>query len=337
MRHAVCTSSAFGGANVAVVVSRRDPAPPAPEAPPRRPRRDVFATGAGAVGPHGTTLAELGRAIAEGRRLGGRAPEPVLSEMVPTADTRGLDAASTLFTAAAARALADAGVAVRGALRERSGVFLGTTRVSIESAREFRASIDQRGLPRLSATAFTRMVLNAPAGACARLLSLRGPTTTLSTGEGSGLAAVVYAAMSLATRDDADRLVAGGVDEVDASLLALGRCEGAACLVLSTAPAAEGAPVRVAGFSLAGPGGDAAGQALAMAGLGDVEVVRAPRVAEILGVAEASGPVLACAAAIGALRRGEARAVLVTDPGGSAASAVVLTTLAPREEPWTPS
>jgi 3-oxoacyl-[acyl-carrier-protein] synthase II len=332
VRHAVCTSSAFGGANVAVVVTGGEPVPRAP-----RPRRDVFVTGAGAVGPHGTTLAELVRALAEGRRLGGRAPSFVLSEMVPTADTRGLDAASTLFTAAAARALADAGVAMRGAARERSGLFLGTTRVSIESAREFRASIEQRGLPRLSATAFTRMVLNAPAGACSRLLSLKGPTTTLSTGEGSGLAAVVYAAMSLATRDDADRLVAGGVDEVDASLLALGKSEGAACLVLATAPGVEGPRVRLAGWGLAGPGGDAAGQARAMAGIDDVSLAPAPRVTEILGVAEASDPVLACAAAVASLRRGDATSVLVADAGGSAASAVVLTTLAPREEPWNPS
>jgi len=49
------------------------------------------------------------------------------------------------------------------------------------------------------------------------------------------------------------------------------------------------------------------------------------------------GKVLACAAAVASLRRGDATSVLVADAGGSAASAVVLTTLAPREEPWNPS
>jgi 3-oxoacyl-[acyl-carrier-protein] synthase II len=325
VRHAVCTNSAFGGANAAVVLSAEA------EARPVRPRRDVFLTGAGAVGAHGTTLAELGRALAAGRRLGGRAPAFRLEDRVKGADARGLDTASRLLTAAAAAALADAGVTLRGAARERAGIFLGTTRVSIESAREFRASIEQRGLPRLSATAFTRMVLNAPAGACARLLSLRGPTTTLTTGAGSGLGALVYAALTLAARDDADHLLAAAVDEVDAAEIEGGAGEAAACLVLGTERPAAGPAVRLAGWGLAGPGAlvDAVAQARAMAGAAARGLSPAPRVTEVLGSAAASGPLLGCAAAVERLRRGEVERVLVADPGdGSAASAVILT-LAP--------
>jgi 3-oxoacyl-[acyl-carrier-protein] synthase II len=322
VRHAVCSNSAFGGANAAVVVSAEA------EGRPERARREVFLTGAGAVGAHGTTLGELGRALAAGRRLGGRAPAFRLEDRVKGADARGLDTASRLLTAAAAAALADAGVTLRGAARERAGIFLGTTRVSVESAREFRASIEQRGLPRLSATAFTRMVLNAPAGACAKLLSLKGPTTTLTTGPGSGLTALVYAALYLGARHDADRLLAAAVDEADPAEIDRGAGEAAACLVLDVERPAAGPAVRIAGLGLAGPGALAAAvaQARAMAGAAAEGLSPAPRVAEVLGVAAAAGPLLACAAAVEMLRRGEVGSVLVADPGdGSTASAVILT------------
>ena len=168
------------------------------------------------------------------------------------------------------------------------------------------------------------MVLNAPAGACTKLLGLRGPTTTLTTGDGSGLVALVYAALFLGARADADHLLAGGLDERDADQLAAGLVDEAACLVLSSAPG-KGPPVRLAGFGLAGPGAlaDAVAQARRQAGLSGDEPREA---APALSTAAASGSLGACAAALEALRRGEARSLIVTDPGGSAASAVILTT-----------
>jgi 3-oxoacyl-[acyl-carrier-protein] synthase II len=302
VRHAVCTSSAFGGANAALVVSARHGAAPASS----RSRRDVFVTGAAAV----TT----------------RPTSQRLAALLPTADTRGLDPSSRLITEAAARALADADTSVRGRARERAGIFFATTRVSAESASEFQTSIDQRGLSKLSATAFTRMVLNAPAGACSRLLGLRGPTTTLTTGEGSGLAALVYAAVSLAFRGDADLLLAGAVDESDDEEMASGRADAGACLVLSTSPS-TGPRIRISGFGLAGPGAldEAIAHAREMAGpSGEEPTLAAP---PMLRGAEASGALLACVSAVEALRRGDATTRLIVNAGGgSASSALILTT-----------
>src|SRR5262249_22584793 len=64
---------------------------------------------------------------------------------------------------------------------------------------------------------------------------LRGPCSTLSAGGASGLAANAYAAHLLAHRDDADRIVAGGVEELGAASPP-GSSEGASCAVLAAAP-----------------------------------------------------------------------------------------------------
>ena len=113
--------------------------------------------------------------------------------------------------------------------------------------------------------------------------------------------------------------------------------EGAACLVLSAAespgddgalPHTAGPVVRLAGWGLAGPGrvAEAVTAALQAAGLDRDEVRRLPDPAEVLGRAAAAGPAFACAAAFAAIARGEARSLLVVDPGeGSASAAVVLT------------
>src|SRR5690606_14018459 len=132
--------------------------------------------------------------------------------------------------AASIGALADAGVRVRGALRERAGIFAGATRMPRASLAELRASIEEGGLARCSAAAFARIVLHAPAGAVSRLLALRGPTTTLADPQLAGLLAVAYAADWLGRRDDAELLLACGLDERAAGE---GGEEGAACVVLS--------------------------------------------------------------------------------------------------------
>jgi 3-oxoacyl-[acyl-carrier-protein] synthase II len=281
---AVCTSSAFGGSNAALVLGGGDdPASPEPgracdleaanaphdergdvhaphdergdaHAPhdergdvhaPHDERGDVHAPhddaaracrpirvlGVGAVGPHGLTLTQLESALQAGVPTGERVPWFDIAALVPTADPRGLDPAARFLTAATAGALADAGVRISGRLRERAGLIVGITRASAACADEFWGSIDQGGLARVSARAFAHMVLNAPGGACARLLSLKGPHSAVSVGEGSGLAAVIYAALLLSRRDDADLLVAGGVDERPEND-PVQRGEGAACVVL---------------------------------------------------------------------------------------------------------
>jgi 3-oxoacyl-(acyl-carrier-protein) synthase len=230
---------------------------------------------------------------------------------------------------------------VRGELRDRTGLVVGMNHVSPESHAALQRTIDERGLRYLSATMFSRMVLNATTGACSKALALRGPCSTLSAGRASGLAAVVYAAHLLAQRDDADHIVAGSVEELDAEPRP-GTSEGAGCIVLGVAPP-PGSCVRFAGWAIGGPRGtddtDAAVRAaLAMAGcsardldlvigppLAGLEVARWLSPAALFGDAGAATSSLALAAGIALLRRGDARCALVfAEPDESTTCAVVI-------------
>jgi len=332
---ALCNNSGFGGANCAVVVGRA----PAAVAPPPAPRA-VYAVGAGAVGPHGGALDGL---LAGARP--GRVPALRLDAIAPAVNPRGFDPATRYLIAAAALALADAQVRVRGELRERTGLVVGMNHVSPESHAALQRTIDDRGLRYLSATMFSRMVLNATTGACSKALALRGPCSTLSAGRASGLAAIAAAAHLLALRDDADRIVAGGVEELDAAPEP-GESEGAGCVILGVHPP-PGPRVRLAGWAFGGPAGPRGGDgsdpavraALAMAGAGarDIDVAIGPALpalevarrldpVALLGEAGAATSSWALAAGVALLRRGDARSALViAEPNDSATCAIVLT------------
>ena len=245
--HLLSNSSAFGGANAVLCVGRT-------AAPRPQRQRIVRLTGSGVV----STAAEDPR------------DEAALRAIIE-ADLRHTDPSGRLALAACTLALADASVVIRGELRERGGVIAGATEISFESATAYRRSAE-RGFDRVSAPAFSRLVLHAPAGDVSRLLSLRGPATTLATGEAGGLLAVVYAADLLARRDDADLLLAVGIDERAEQP----REEGAASALLQVCSCVS-APLagpRVVAVASAGPGlvHHAITVALSRAGLSETDV-----------------------------------------------------------------
>jgi 3-oxoacyl-[acyl-carrier-protein] synthase II len=148
-----------------------------------------------------------------------------------------------MITAAAALAMPP--LSRRANEMDRIGLFTAGTRMPEESARRCTQSIRTRGVAGTSATAFARMSVNAPAGACAQALGLLGPTSTLSCGDASGLLTIALAAEWIASRDDATSILAAAVDE---STGLAGEAEGAACLALSSAPGA----VLVGGWAIGG-------------------------------------------------------------------------------------
>lgn len=306
VQHALCTNSAFGGANAAVVVSKR-------ASPGKGLVRPVFVSGLGAVGPFGVGV----EALLLGPQAASRLASFPLESIVPTAETRGLDDSAKALTAAVGLAVKSAGLQLRGATRERTGLFVGTTNSSPKAWEEFRTSIRERGLHKASSLAFTKLVLNASAGMASRALGLRGPTTTITSGQGSGLIALVLALMHLSTRQDADRLVVGAVDEADLERNPE-RLDAGAALVLSTS---EG-QWRVAGFGLAGPGHAQVAAELAVQRSG---VTPALRIDRHLG-ALAAGSLLSC---VRALASPDTTSVLVLDDSIAASAAVVFT----RKEP----
>jgi hypothetical protein len=188
------------------------------------------------------------------------------------------------------------------------------------------------------------MSLNSPTGSCARALGLLGPTSTLSSGNSSGLLAVVLAAEWLAWRDDAAGLVAGGVGEL--SPLTSDEAEGAACLALRRSAAARAGAVVAAGWAIAGPDGAEEAADHAMIGLSPVDGVIVDGEARIvkalhkwsaaqstLGVIEAtrlwgaseavrSSVMAAVAAAI--ITAGRAKSALIVSARGASSVALVL-------------
>ena len=335
--HAMCTSSAFGGANAVVVVSRQ------PHELPARDRWPVYVLGSGWVSSVGVGAGDVRAAgpMANPHTI----PDFDLQTLVPTMDPRGLDPASRLLIGATARALVDADISVKGALRERAGLFVGAAATSATSASEFRRSIEERGLAQLSATAFSRLVLNAAAGACCQALSLRAPTTTVSVGPGSGLLALLYAAESLSMGRSADLIVAGSFDEPQGSAAERGEAQGAACIVLASPALAVNSrhAVRAAGWAIGAPGRFAATaeQALGRAAIpaGDVNVQYLDRQAcsawqTVKGApswggtgATAADSLFATAAAFDALLGGRASVALVGTDGGACASLALVLTL----------
>ena len=315
-----------------------------PVARPVRGRRPVEVTGLAAVTPAGLGIAPLEDWWAARRRLVGRVPAFPLERLVRAAPSRDLDPSGQLVTAAAALALADAKVVVRGPQRDRCGVFTGNTRMSASSVDACRRSITQRGILGVAGVPFSRMVHNAPAGTCAKLLSLRGPLLVVSAGRASGLLAIVRAAAILAHRQDADLLVAGGLDELPVSA-GSGDAEGAAFALLS-AEGRTGAPT-ISGWGVAG--GSELPTAL-LAALGpsakvDAIVVGSPlptgplleagldvgqpaiRVLELEWIAsgmEAAASALAFVLACAMVRRAEARRVLVCAASSNVACAAVI-------------
>ncbi|MFT3711520.1 MAG: beta-ketoacyl-[acyl-carrier-protein] synthase family protein [Archangium sp.] len=237
--HALATNSAFGGANAAVGVSRAS-------LRRREPRvREVWVSGVGVLGPFGQTV----EALAAWKGGSARLAPFSLEELAPNADARGMDQSGCSLVAAVALALANAKLKISGAARERTGLFVGTTNASPAAWEEFRSSAKERGLAKASAPAFTRLVLNASAGFATRVFGLRGPTTTLTTGRGSGLVALALGAAHLSTRSDLDRLVVAAVDEADLAR-APEHPDAAVALVLST-ERTEGA-VRLERWALGG-------------------------------------------------------------------------------------
>ncbi len=188
---------------------------------------EVYVLGVGSVGPQGRggLLAALrdGKALkqwpqedrwlASERKQAGYVPVLEAGEMLRRGETRGMDDISRYLTVASAAALQDARVSIRGDLRERTGLFVGVSRIPAESSWRYLRIARERGWHRAPAHEFARLVLNAPAGACSLALALRGAGTTL-VGAGSGLMAAIYGVWWLRSRPSAELMLVGGCDEL---------------------------------------------------------------------------------------------------------------------------
>ena len=320
-------SAAFGGANAVVAYGREDEPPRA-----SRERARVVVAGMGVVGPSGSKRGADVADVLLAQNVG-KSREPDLDGL--GVDGRRLDRSARFLTGAAALALAGR----ERAAMERTGLFVASTRMPDESSKRCTESIRLRGIGATSASAFARMSVNAPSGACAQALGLLGPTSTLSIGRGSGLLAIALAAEWLAFRDDAGSIVAGAVNEL--SERAGDEVEGAACLVLARAPeVAEGA-VAVAAWAIEGPRAAREAAERAMSGRapvdalladadGDLRAFLAPNASagavdasRAWGASEATRSAVMAAVAAAQVASGRARSALVVAARGASSVALV--------------
>jgi 3-oxoacyl-[acyl-carrier-protein] synthase II len=219
-----------------------------------------------------------------------------------------------LAFAAAGPALSTAGLAViDGDPRPRIGVVLGTAFGCFLTNAAHQRRLAESGPTAASPRLFAATVSNAAAGELAIAYRLGGPAVTLTAGSVAGLVALAHA-VDLLRAGQADVLVAGGMDAVEAPLerwLADGGLaaaspvgEGAAVLVLERADHARERSARIAG----------AVEECALAFDADAPASEAPAGFAASGVFDV----------VAALERGDARVTVARRcPSGHAASVTV--------------
>ncbi len=132
---------------------------------------------------------------------------------IPPMKLRRMDDVSRLAVAGTRRALDAAGWPESESGYERLGVILGTCTCGVHSTGEFLDRLQELGPTGAPALLFSNTVGNAAAGLVGLEHRLRGPNTTVSYKEASGLAAMAMAS-DLLRAGKADALVTGGAEDI---------------------------------------------------------------------------------------------------------------------------
>ncbi|TVR39239.1 MAG: hypothetical protein EA394_09800 [Bacteroidia bacterium] len=187
-KYALCTNSAFGGLNTALVFGRND----SDYKPQKESPRPISVLG------YGINL-----------------DKDYINNFVPYDDLRSTDLTAQLLAGVVAMVLNNAGIPFRSNECENIGLYVGQDHISEDSREEFEISIRERNIKHLSASAFTRLVVNYPAGVCCRLFGIKGPVAVTTAKPDSGLTALCLAADNLAWRDDTDLMIVAAVASHD--------------------------------------------------------------------------------------------------------------------------
>jgi 3-oxoacyl-(acyl-carrier-protein) synthase len=184
-------------------------------------------TGVGVLWSGGTSLGDLVQAIAENRHalgklsrvraedgsdlFGGAVDDRAIDARVAPAQRRTMDRFGRLNVAGATLTALDAGYtreAIDAGALSDAGLVLSTTFGPWESTNRFVHELIEEGPLGTSARIFPNTVLNSAQGRVAIDLKLRGPSSTIC-----GLPALCYA-FDLVALGRAERILAGGVDEI---------------------------------------------------------------------------------------------------------------------------
>jgi 3-oxoacyl-[acyl-carrier-protein] synthase II len=189
----------------------------------------VVITGMGMITPIGHNVADSWEAILAGRS--GFGPFTMLEKGEHTAgglceikgfdpevylgkrDARRRDRNQQLATVAAREAMAQSGLAITDANRERVGIFIGTGVGGIRTLVEQEQTRLERGLGRLSPFGITMIMPNGAAGMLAIDFGIQGPSTTITTACAAGCDAIGHAFRTI-RRGELDAVLAGGTESI---------------------------------------------------------------------------------------------------------------------------
>lgn len=189
----------------------------------------VVITGTGMITPLGHSVAESWEAILAGRS--GFGPFTLLEKGEHTAgglcevkdfdadahlgrrDARRRDRNQQLATVAAREAMAQSGLAISDANRERVGISFGTGVGGIRTLVDQEQTRQERGLNRLSPFGITMIMPNGAAGMIAIDYGIQGPSTTITTACAAGSDAVGHAFRAI-RRGELDAVLAGGSESI---------------------------------------------------------------------------------------------------------------------------
>ena len=196
-------------------------------------RRRVVVTGMGCISPVGNTVKDTWEAMLAGRsgagpitlfdaskhktRFAAEVKGFDAGAMFGTRDARKMDRFTQFATAAALEALAQAGLQITDANRDRVGILIGTGIGGLGTIMEQAEVLRERGPERVSPFLVPMMISDSAAGMLAIRVGARGPNMAIATACASGNNAIGDA-METIRRGAADVMIAGGAE---ASLLPL--------------------------------------------------------------------------------------------------------------------
>ena len=146
-------------------------------------------------------------------RLAAQVDDFDATRWIPPMKLRRMDESAQYAMAAVREAFEDAGYPLPDEGDDRAGVVLGTFSAGGHATTDFLNAFMASGPAGAPALLFNSTVANAAASAAGLELKLRGPNTTVSQKETSGLLALSTAA-DLIIEDRANAVAAGGVDAV---------------------------------------------------------------------------------------------------------------------------
>ena len=227
----VSNSFAFGGNNCSLVFSkvnekvwknRKD-----------KSKDKIVITGIGCTGSGGADIAELWKTFDEGKnwivkkgiegndcncQFQGSMPDVKWKKYIPQNMYRRIDTITKLAMSSGKQALIDAKVNVTTKNCESIGVIYGTFTGPLETIETISASIINKGIHSVNPQIFPNSVVNSAPGNFCIANQLKGPTTTLASGNNATLNALTYAYEQIKNQQ-AEAIVVLGADECSDTLI----------------------------------------------------------------------------------------------------------------------